>query len=332
MTAQRTFIKIANDRHDHRYFTQIPNILWFLNISHADFKLYNTFVKTCGWGQGKQCYKSTRYLAAEAGLSSGQISSSKDSLLKAGLITRDTKRRSPKGWAVDHIRLVDIWPVNMQFFEIHKSSDTHLRFPSIDDIRQHLRSVNERLEEKCSVSEHLEAKCSLTEHLEAKCSVSERKCSVSETEEEPFKKNPSIEEKEKEEEEEEQTPVSATSHSSEIYNLLSSFGVEEPALTKLSKNGLTPQQIRGWIMYLDTQDMMNRKQGYLVKRLQNSDQPSADFLALGSLTDKQIAVLEDGANMRRWQGDWYMRQDELDEAGIDEDLAEMWYQELAREN
>ena len=139
-----------------------------------------------------------------------------------------------------------------------------------------------------------------------------------------MKKNAGIPEEEKAEEE--QAPASAVFHSG-VHNLLQSFGIQEPALTKLSNDNLTPQQVRGWIMYLDTQDFP-RKRGYLVKRLRNNEQPSADFMALGSLTDEQIAVLEGGVEMRRWRGDWYMRQDELEEAGIDEELAEIWYREF----
>ena len=294
---QLAFINKSNDR---KYFTIIPNILWTedLGLSAHDLILYATIKKVAG--DAGQCFMSTRRLAQEARMSVGQVSKSKQKLVSADLIEIITKRRNAKGWPIDHITVTDIWKRNIEHFQNcsqseHPGQTVHPMNPTVHRVNT----------------------------SEANCSPHEPNCSPGELEEEPLKKNSPVEEKEVEEE---QTPTSAASHS-EIYNLLSSFGIDEPALSKLSNDNLTPQQVRSWIMYLDTQDFP-RKQGYLVKRLREGDQPPANFLALAGLTDEQVTTLQGAARLRRWRGDWYQALDDLDEAGIDEELAEIWYQEF----
>ena len=126
---------------------------------------------------------------------------------------------------------------------------------------------------------------------------------------------------------EEPTPASASPSHPEIYNLLSSFGIDEPALSKLSNDSLEPETVRAWIMYLDTQDFP-RKQGYLVKRLREGDQPPTDFMQIATLTQDQLDTLARLQRSRHWSGDWRTSYDTLDNAGIDEALAEMWYQKV----
>jgi hypothetical protein len=59
----------------------------------------------------------------------------------------------------------------------------------------------------------------------------------------------------------------------DIYDALKAFGVAEPALSEISSNGVTPDQVDGWIAYLRTQTNMARPVGYLVKRLRAHEQP-----------------------------------------------------------
>jgi len=123
----------------------------------------------------------------------------------------------------------------------------------------------------------------------------------------------------------EETAPAASAVHPEVYQLLSSFGIEEPALSELARDGLEPQVVRGWILYLDTQDM-DRKPGYLINRLRARQQPPPDFLAMARLTDEQWATLERLGRQRRWYGSWHLVREDLAEVGIDEDLAEAWYQ------
>lgn len=61
----------------------------------------------------------------------------------------------------------------------------------------------------------------------------------------------------------------------EIYDALKAFGVAEPALSELSQNGITRDQVTGWIDYLATQPKLERPVGYLVKRLRAHEPPPA---------------------------------------------------------
>jgi hypothetical protein len=58
----------------------------------------------------------------------------------------------------------------------------------------------------------------------------------------------------------------------DVYQALREFGVAEPALSELSRNGIDRAMVDGWIAYLATQDMA-RPVGYLVKRLRAGEQP-----------------------------------------------------------
>ena len=286
--------KFFDNSADRKYFTILPNILWAdeLQLSAHDLILYATIKKVAG--ENGTCFMSTRRLAHEAKISTGQVSKSKRKLANAGLIEIITKRRHTKGWPIDHITVNDIWGHNIEHFQNRSHSE---------QTPQSVHPVNTST---------------------ANCSPGERNCSPGELEEEPFKKNTARQEEKEGEEEVQQAPASA-SHS-QIYKLLSSFGVDEPALSQLSNNGLTPQQVKGWTMYLDTQDFP-RQQGYLVKRLRQGDQAPANFQALASLSNEQAGVLENAAQHRLCGVDWYQSLDDLDDAGIDEELAESWYQD-----
>lgn len=58
----------------------------------------------------------------------------------------------------------------------------------------------------------------------------------------------------------------------DVYQALREFGVAEPALSELSRNGIDRAMVDDWIAYLATQNMA-RPVGYLVKRLRAGEQP-----------------------------------------------------------
>ena len=187
---------------DRDYFAMVPAMLWpdiklcsggseadtaaahaqelGVSLSVHDRWLYVTLKKICGEKDG-QCFMSSRGLAKFAGMSAGQLSKSKTQLERAGLITIIAKKRTAKGWAIDHITVIDIWSRNISLIKARQRS-------------AHLVST---LEGKCSSDEQ---KCSPGEQIEPKCSPHEQKCSPGETEEEPIEEEP-IEEEPKEEEE-----------------------------------------------------------------------------------------------------------------------------------
>ncbi len=292
-------LRFTDKSNDRKYFTILPNILWSeeFALSAHDLILYATIKKAAG--EAGECFMSTRRLAQEAKMSTGQVSKSKQRLADAGLIEIITRRRGANGHPLHHITVTDIWQQNIEHFQ-HRSPGEQTQ-QTVHPVNTSVHPVNTS---------------------QANCSLHEQNCSPSETEEEPLKKNTAIGEEEEAEEE------TAATSASQIHQLLSDFGLQEPALTTLCNDNLDPGQIKGWILYLDTQDMPG-KPGYLVNRLRAHQWPPADFLALAQLTEEQIAIIEDGVKMRRWRGDWYMSRDELAKAGIDNELAELWYQNYA---
>ena len=132
-------------------------------------------------------------------------------------------------------------------------------------------------------------------------------------------------EAEKEEASEKEKAIHSTS-TSISKQLLLEYGINEPVLTELSDT--EPNTIRSWLVYLRTQNFEG-KQGYLINRLRNGQLPPPPFPKLGSLTEDQISVIEEVARDRQWTSQWNV--DDLEEAGIDEDIAELWYQALLSE-
>jgi len=181
---------------DRDYFAMVPAMLWpdiklcsggseadaaaahaeelGISLSVHDRWLYVTLKKICG-EKGGQCFMSSRGLAKFAGMSVGQLSKSKTQLEQAGLITIVAKKRTAKGWAIDHITVIDVWGQNIGLIKARQQS-------------AHLVST---LEGKCSSHEQ---KCSPGEQIGPKCSPHERKCSPGETEEEPIEEEPKEEE------------------------------------------------------------------------------------------------------------------------------------------
>ena len=82
---------------------------------------------------------------------------------------------------------------------------------------------------------------------------------------------------------------------------------------------------RAWILYVQSQGMSSWR-GYLVNRLKHQDPPPAEFLQFAELTDDQLDTLASASRSRHWAGSWQLTYDTLDQAGIPEELAELWYE------
>lgn len=146
---------ITDDSNDKAYFTILPNIIWEKDLSVHDLWLYATIKRVAG--ENGECYMSSRKLAELAGMSVGIVSGSKGNLAQAGLIEISLEKRSEKGWAVHHIKVVDLWGQNMAHFQ------------------------------NCSPHEQIDDECSAGDQY---CSLDDRNCSPGDTEEDPLKKIP----------------------------------------------------------------------------------------------------------------------------------------------
>ena len=140
-----TGLHIEDERHDRRYFTTVPNVVDDLCDNPFDPTVYRAMLR-CSGGIGKECFASTRRLAEMSHVSVGQISKSKQRLLELGFIAFVAKKPSPRGGQpIDHYKLVDLWPLNMQHYS-KRSPHEHLEC-SPDEQE---RSPHER---KCSPGE-----------------------------------------------------------------------------------------------------------------------------------------------------------------------------------
>jgi predicted transcriptional regulator len=187
MAEQKTFdeLAISSQRQDHLYFTMIPNVIWYFDLSPADFKLYNTIVKTTGADGHATCFKTTETLAQEAGLSTGAISKSKANLRRAGLITIQARKRSRGGRPIDHINIVDIWAENALFFRrVFSSNEPAPRLSSLKELQELVYSRDEKTSEVYSRGEKTQGVYSPREPINSRGELEEEPLNKSELEEE----------------------------------------------------------------------------------------------------------------------------------------------------
>ena len=110
--------QVRDDGNLHRYRTEIPNIIFRLGLTPYELTLYAHLKQTAG--DSGQCWKSTRTLAKETGMSAGTICKAKDGLTasrpelsgKSLIVVRD-EPTGHGGRARHYITLTDVWPENM---------------------------------------------------------------------------------------------------------------------------------------------------------------------------------------------------------------------------
>ena len=106
-----------------RYWTQIPNIVFDLDLKPLALLLYAHLKRAAGANLDGKCTKSTATLVRETGMGAGTISRVRAELAKCRpdlknkpLITI-TEIPNPKGGkAFQHITITDIWKINMERF------------------------------------------------------------------------------------------------------------------------------------------------------------------------------------------------------------------------
>lgn len=111
-----------------QYRTEIPNLVLTMlaegRIAPHDFALYAVYKRTAG--DAGRCFKSTRTLANDAGMSLGQVAKSRANLTAAGLIDVEEVRRRG-GRPEMHVTIRDVWAENMAAFGVDRSSPPELQ-------------------------------------------------------------------------------------------------------------------------------------------------------------------------------------------------------------
>lgn len=138
------------------YFTQTPNIIFELGLTPYELTLYLHLKRTVGGGTAGVCWKNTRTLAQETGMSAGSVSNAKDALQKPremlggkSLITVESGRVANSS---DRITIEDIWPENMAYFapkraakqQDRRSPDEHQRSRGEHQCSSHERQRSPR--------------------------------------------------------------------------------------------------------------------------------------------------------------------------------------------
>jgi len=96
-------------------FTSIPNIVDEMGLSTYAIRLYMRIKRRAG-DVGGACWESTKNLAAGCQMSVGSVVKAKRELQEAGLIQIETKDNPKGGKPYHEINVVDIWPMNSQYF------------------------------------------------------------------------------------------------------------------------------------------------------------------------------------------------------------------------
>jgi hypothetical protein len=119
-----------------------------------------------------------------------------------------------------------------------------------------------------------------------------------------------------------------------LLDLLTDFGVQEPVRSQIAGNGVDLAVTQAWIWYTQAQENLHDRVGFVVSRLQQHVPPPDDLLALArvvaQLDARDLELLCEYANQRRWDGRWWRLFDEEQGDGrlaelFNEDLLETWY-------
>jgi Helix-turn-helix domain len=133
--------KVTDEGALHKYRAEIPNTV-VRGIKSRGLSVYAkwlyVYFKSVA-GDGGLCFQSTTTIAAESGMSRGQVSAAKKELAKHALISI-VPGQNPRRDA-DHIRIKDIWLANIQEFSVHNMNTTdkneEIDLFSIDDASVH---------------------------------------------------------------------------------------------------------------------------------------------------------------------------------------------------
>lgn len=97
-----------------KYRTEIPNIIFTMDLSVYEFTLYCYLKKVAG-DQGK-CFARNKALSKSTGISVRKLISCKNSLKEKGLITCTLRKTEEGDYDTTIIEIIDFWPTNFAYF------------------------------------------------------------------------------------------------------------------------------------------------------------------------------------------------------------------------
>ena len=103
--------QIIDEGGSKKYFFQIPNMIDDMNLTPIAFRLYSHLKRVAG--EDGICWQNTKSLASACRMADGSVTNAKNELLDLKLI-EIKEVSSVRGKPGHHIRIVDVWPQNMQ--------------------------------------------------------------------------------------------------------------------------------------------------------------------------------------------------------------------------
>ena len=104
---------------EHKYFSQVPRIVWAKSRNVYDMVLW-TVIRDIA-GENGECYVPTADLAKLAMMSVGILVESRHYLLKEGLLTGELRRDPEYPLPVWHITIPDLWPQTIAWATEHNT-------------------------------------------------------------------------------------------------------------------------------------------------------------------------------------------------------------------
>ena len=107
----------------HRFRTEIPNIIFFLNLTDTEFRFYCELKRITG--ENGSCWASNKLLSLRCQISERTITDLKKILDEKKLITVTDRKKENGSRATSLIKIVDIWDENMDRFK-NKGNDKNI--------------------------------------------------------------------------------------------------------------------------------------------------------------------------------------------------------------
>jgi hypothetical protein len=104
----------ANGNNNHKYRTEIPNLIVDKGLSPYALCLYVHIKRTAG-DKGK-CWKSIRTLAKDSGMCRNVVFKAEQELMRHGQITISKVVNKHGGYPCNEIRITDVWDENYRSF------------------------------------------------------------------------------------------------------------------------------------------------------------------------------------------------------------------------
>lgn len=137
-------IEVTQQSSLHKYRTELPNIIFDMDLDPYEFKAYCVLKKTAG--DRGSCFKSNETLCKEIGCQKPKFIEIKKSLSEKGLIKICKQRHKNGGNMPDLVTILDIWDLNMKTMSerIYESKGGgNLRLPGV--VIQDYQGGNRRL-------------------------------------------------------------------------------------------------------------------------------------------------------------------------------------------